>query len=160
MSEETEQPTPDVMEAWREWLTQTERQFNALFNQAMNTEPFGRNMGGAMEITTAFQRMMAEGMQRYLTFVNMPSRTDVTGLGETLRSIEDRLARIEEMLGELARLESETDDLARTSLRALFEIEGELGVGTVFWYQLIGWIADMADFAERVGNRIRLLIAT
>ena len=37
-----------------------------------------------MEITTAFQRMMAEGMQRYLTFVNMPSRTDVTGLGETL----------------------------------------------------------------------------
>ena len=86
------------MEAWREWLTQTERQFNALFNQAMNTEPFGRNMGGYMEITTAFQRMMAEGMQRYLTFLNMPSRTDVTGLGETLRSIEDRLSRIEEML--------------------------------------------------------------
>ena len=98
MSEQTEQPTPDIMEAWREWLTQTERQFNALFNQAMNTEPFGRNMGGYMEITTAFQRMMAEGMQRYLTFLNMPSRTDVTGLGETLRSIEDRLSRIEEML--------------------------------------------------------------
>jgi len=98
MSEQTEQPTPDVMEAWREWLTQTERQFNALFNQAMNAEPFARNMGGYLEITTAFQRMMAEGMQRYLTFVNMPSRTDVTGLGETLRSIEDRLSRIEEML--------------------------------------------------------------
>lgn len=98
MSEQAEQPTPDMMEAWREWLTQTERQFNALFNQAMNTEPFGRNMGGYVEITTAFQRMMAEGMQRYLTFVNMPSRTDVTGLGETLHSIEDRLSRIEEML--------------------------------------------------------------
>ncbi len=98
MPEQTEQPTPDIMEAWREWLTQTERQFNALFNQAMNTEPFGRNMGGYMEVTTAFQRMMAEGMQRYLTFVNMPSRTDVTSLGETLRSIEDRLSRIEEML--------------------------------------------------------------
>lgn len=70
------------------------------------------------------------------------------------------VARIEEMLGELARLESETDDLARTALRALFEIEEELGVGTVFWYQVIGWIADMADYAERVGNRIRLLIAT
>jgi hypothetical protein len=37
-------------------------------------------------------------MQRYLTFINMPSRSDVTGLGETLRSIEDRLARIEETL--------------------------------------------------------------
>jgi hypothetical protein len=30
-------------------------------------------------------------MQRYLAFVNMPSRNDVVGLGETLRSIEDRL---------------------------------------------------------------------
>jgi len=70
------------------------------------------------------------------------------------------VARVEEMLNELARLESETDDLASKALRALFELEEELGVGTVFWYQLIGWIADMADFAERVGNRIRLLIAT
>ncbi len=86
------------MEAWREWLTQTERQFNAIFNDAMNTEPFARSMGGYMEMTAAFQRTMAEGMQRYLTFMNMPSRTDVVDLGETLRMIEDRLSRIEEML--------------------------------------------------------------
>ena len=86
------------MEAWREWLTQTERQFNAFFNEAMNAEPFARSMGGYMEMTTAFQKTMAEGMQRYLTFMNMPSRTDVVDLGETLRSIEDRLSRIEEML--------------------------------------------------------------
>jgi uncharacterized protein Yka (UPF0111/DUF47 family) len=64
------------------------------------------------------------------------------------------------MLRELGRLESETDALAQTALRALFAIEEEIGVGTVFWYQLIGWVADMADYAERVGNRIRLLIAT
>ena len=70
------------------------------------------------------------------------------------------VARVEGMLGELSRLESDTDDLAQVALRALFAIEDDLGVGTVFWYQLIGWIADMADYAERVGNRIRLLIAT
>jgi uncharacterized protein Yka (UPF0111/DUF47 family) len=33
-------------------------------------------------------------------------------------------------------------------------------VGTVFWYLLVQWIADMADYAERVGNRLRLLIAS
>ena len=44
------------------------------------------------------QRLLAEGMQRYLAFVNMPSRNDVVALGETLRSIEDRLTRIEETL--------------------------------------------------------------
>ena len=84
MSEQTDQPRPDAMEAWREWLTQTERQFNSFFNEAMNAEPFARGMGGYVEATAAFQRTMADVMQRYLTFMNMPSRTDVGDLGETL----------------------------------------------------------------------------
>jgi len=76
-----------------------------------------------------------------------------TGFGK------QEVARVEVMLGDLNRLESDTDELAQTALRALFAIEDEIGVGTVFWYQLIGWVADMADYAERVGNRLRLLIA-
>ena len=69
------------------------------------------------------------------------------------------VGRVEEMLGELARLESETDDLADQCLRALFAVEDELGVATFFWYELIGWVGRMSDHAEAVGNRIRLLIA-
>ena len=41
----------------------------------------------------------------------------------------------------------------------IFSIENELGVATVFWYQLVNWVADLADYAEKVGNRVRLLIA-
>jgi hypothetical protein len=67
--------------------------------------------------------------------------------------------RVEEMANELNRIESETDVLAERVQRRLFSMEGELGVGTVFWYELINWVADLADYAERVGNRIRLLIA-
>ncbi len=70
------------------------------------------------------------------------------------------VARVEEMLGKLNRLESETDQLAEEALRVLFSIEDELGVGTFFWYQLINWIGDLADYAEKVGNRLRLLIAS
>jgi polyhydroxyalkanoic acid synthase PhaR subunit len=117
MSEQTNQPRPDVMEAWREWLTQTERQFNAFFNEAMNAEPFARNMGGYVEATASLQRTMAEGMQRYLSFMNMPSRTDVTDLGETMRSIEDRLSRIEEML----QIAAEAVDMAEEREAALRE---------------------------------------
>jgi len=69
-------------------------------------------------------------------------------------------ARVEEMLVELARIESETDELAERACRKLFSMESELGVSTVFWYEVINWVADLADFAERVGNRIRLLIAS
>jgi len=68
--------------------------------------------------------------------------------------------RVEEMIDELGRIESETDLLAERATVSLFEIENELGVGTYFWYEMIGWIGDMADYAEKVGNRLRLLIAT
>lgn len=76
-----------------------------------------------------------------------------TGFGER------ESALIEGMVNELNRIESETDRLAETAMRCLFSLEDELGVGTLFWYQIINWIGDLADYAERVGNRIRLLIA-
>lgn len=98
MSEQTEGQAPDIMQLWREWLAQSERQFNACFNETMNTEAFARTMGGYMEMTAAFQRLVGEGMQRYLAFINMPSRSDVMGLGDALRLIEDRLAHIEQLL--------------------------------------------------------------
>jgi hypothetical protein len=98
MSEQSDKQVPEIMQLWREWLTQSERQFNAFFNEAMNTEAFARTAGGYMEMYAGFQRMLAEGMQRYLSFINVPSRSDVVGLGETLRAIEGRLAHIEETL--------------------------------------------------------------
>jgi predicted phosphate transport protein (TIGR00153 family) len=70
------------------------------------------------------------------------------------------VGRVEEMIESLGRIETDTDALAENLARRLFAIESELGVGTVFWYEMIGWIADLADYAERVGNRLRLLIAS
>jgi predicted phosphate transport protein (TIGR00153 family) len=70
------------------------------------------------------------------------------------------VGRVEEMIKGVSLLESDTDRLAEAAQRKLFSLEGQLGVGTVFWYDLINWVARMADFAERVGNRLRLLIAT
>jgi len=67
--------------------------------------------------------------------------------------------RVEEMIDALNRLESETDLLAERAQRKLFTLEDDLGVSTVFWYEVINWVARLADHAERVGNRLRLLIA-
>jgi uncharacterized protein Yka (UPF0111/DUF47 family) len=32
-------------------------------------------------------------------------------------------------------------------------------VSVMMWYQLIQWVGDLADYAEKVGDRLRLLIA-
>jgi len=68
--------------------------------------------------------------------------------------------RVEEMIAELSRIETETDELEERATRQVFAMEGELGIETIFWWHMIEWIADIADYAERVGNRLRLLIAS
>ena len=68
-------------------------------------------------------------------------------------------ARADEMIEELSRMESTTDDFEERVQRLLFGIEDELGISTIFWYKLIEDVGGMADYAERVGNRLRLLTA-
>lgn len=68
--------------------------------------------------------------------------------------------RVEEMVGELGAIETETDDQGLDLTRALFAAEDEMKpLDVVFWYELIQRIGDIADFAEDVGDRLRLLIA-
>jgi len=81
---------------------------------------------------------------------------DLVETGFSGRSV----ARVEEMIRTLNGLESEADELEERAQRKLISMENELGVSTVFWHQLITWVARMADCAEKVGNRLRLLIAS
>ena len=68
--------------------------------------------------------------------------------------------KVNDMLKELNDIEDETDELGIALARALFEREDEMKpVSVMMWYQLIEWIGDLADYAEKVGDRLRLLIA-
>jgi predicted phosphate transport protein (TIGR00153 family) len=68
--------------------------------------------------------------------------------------------KVNDMLKELNDIEDETDELGIALDRALFEHEDEMKpVSVMMWYQLIEWIGDLADYAEKVGDRLRLLIA-
>jgi hypothetical protein len=70
------------------------------------------------------------------------------------------VTRVDEMIDELSRIESETDTLAERVRRLLFGLEDELGISAIFWYKLVDYVGGMADYAERVGNRLRLLTAS
>jgi len=68
--------------------------------------------------------------------------------------------RVDEMLTELNIIEDETDELGIALARALFDHEDELKpVSVMMWYQIIEWVGDLADYAEKVGDHLRLLIA-
>jgi predicted phosphate transport protein (TIGR00153 family) len=69
-------------------------------------------------------------------------------------------SRVEEMVAELNRIETETDDLAIALSRSLFKQEDTMSpVSVMFWYRIIQWISNLADNAEKVGDRLLLLIA-
>ena len=68
--------------------------------------------------------------------------------------------KVSEMVDELNSIENDTDVMGMELTHRLFEVEDQMKpVSVIFWYQLIQWIGDLADYAEKVGNRLRLLLA-
>lgn len=68
--------------------------------------------------------------------------------------------KVEAMVQELNQIESDTDKMGTDLNRLLFQMEDEMSpVSLILWTRLIRDIGTMADYAERVGNRLRLLLA-
>jgi hypothetical protein len=107
----------DVMELWRGWLTETERQWNTFFNEVMGTDSFGRLAGGYMDAYAVIQRGLNQGMDRYLNTFNLPTHSDIAELGERLHNIEERLASIEANISNLAAASGVTTTASVTQLR-------------------------------------------
>lgn len=67
---------------------------------------------------------------------------------------------VENMVAAVNAAEDVTDDIEEIMRRKVFEQEdGMSPVNVIFWYHLIESIGDLADYAEKVTNRLRLLIA-
>ena len=64
------------------------------------------------------------------------------------------------MIDELNRIETDTDQKGTDLLHELFAHEDTIDpVSLMIWLRLIHWVGDLANYAEKVGNRLRLLIA-
>ena len=107
----------EAMELWRNWLTETERQWNSFFAEVMGRDSFGRFAGSYMEAYSVVQRALNQGMERYLNTFNLPTHSDVVELGERLHNIEERLANLEANLNNLASAAGIPTTAAVTQLR-------------------------------------------
>jgi polyhydroxyalkanoic acid synthase PhaR subunit len=107
----------EAMELWRNWLTETERQWNSFFAEVMGRDSFGRVTGSYMEVYSVIQRALNQGMERYLNTFNLPTRTDVVELSERLHNIEERLASLEANLNNLANASGVETTASVTQLR-------------------------------------------
>lgn len=70
------------------------------------------------------------------------------------------VGQVRDMLRELDRIESETDAMQVELRSELLKLERELPpVDVIFLYQVIEWIGDLADRAQRVGSRLHVVLA-
>lgn len=64
------------------------------------------------------------------------------------------------MIEELSRIETDAEQLKTDLARRLFSLESEMEpISVIIWHDIIKLIGGVADYSEKVGNRVRLLIA-
>ena len=70
------------------------------------------------------------------------------------------IKHVDDMIKEIDKLEKRTDKLQVKLRAALFKIENDLPpVEVMFLYKIIDLTGDLADYAERTGNRLQILIS-
>jgi len=70
------------------------------------------------------------------------------------------VALVEKMINQLDEIEDDTDSMQVKLRKDLLVLEKELNpVDVMFLYQIIDWVGDLADLAERVGARLEILLA-
>jgi predicted phosphate transport protein (TIGR00153 family) len=68
--------------------------------------------------------------------------------------------RVEVLVDSINSAEDLADRIERELSRVLFGLEQELDpISVILWYRILEWIGDVADYAEKVGNNFRLIIA-
>ncbi len=114
-----------------------------------------------MEVMDGMQEPLLNLVQRCVDACNQASRIieRLDELVETgFRGPESEA--VIEMVEQLNKIESDTDQMGLELARSLFAHEDSMKpVSVVFWYNLILMIGELADYAEKVGNRLRLLLA-
>ena len=83
---------------WQTMIGEMEKGFNTFANQAMTSPEFSRAMNQVGGVSAGVQKQLAELMEKYLTSMNLPSRAQMTGIGERLNAIESQLNDISALL--------------------------------------------------------------
>jgi hypothetical protein len=89
------QQPENPLDLWRQYITDSERQWNGFFKDVLGTETFSNAMNAWVETSLTVQRMVADNLERYYTAFNIPTHGDLVALGERMKAVEETLARLE-----------------------------------------------------------------
>jgi hypothetical protein len=106
--------TPDVLTQWKQLVDQAIEAWSRSLSQVMGTDAFARSLGKTLDqflVTSAPMKKAADqSIESGLQALNLPSRTQVTGVAKQIVQLEERIEGLEDALGAIMR---RLDEIAR-----------------------------------------------
>lgn len=88
----------DPMKAWRDWFVKNERDWSSSLTSLIKEDSVSGALGQELKAQLYQQQALAKSMAGPMAAMNLPTRDDMTALGERLGQLEDAVARIEALL--------------------------------------------------------------
>lgn len=98
MSNDNASANFDPMKAWRDWFVKNERDWSASMTSMIKEDSVSSALGQELKAQLYQQQALAKSMAGPMAAMNLPTRDDMTSLGERLGQLEDAVARIEALL--------------------------------------------------------------
>ncbi|GAB5379220.1 MAG: TIGR00153 family protein [Aliiglaciecola sp.] len=121
----------------------------------------GRVLGRKLQIPAQIKDGFAQYLERCLDATSQ-AKNVINELDELLEAgFKGReVDLVETMIKKLDLIEDDTDFMQVGLRRTLLELEADLNpVEVMFLYNIIEWVGELADVAERVGARLELMLA-
>ncbi|PYN90430.1 MAG: hypothetical protein DMD87_01765 [Candidatus Rokuibacteriota bacterium] len=94
--------TPELLTQWKQFLDQWIDAWSKVLGQAMGTEQFAKLMGQSLDqmlVTAApAKKVVDQQIEQALQALNLPSRSQLTGIAKQLVELEDRIDRLEDSM--------------------------------------------------------------
>ncbi len=119
-------PRFDPFEFWRQFYEANEQAWTKAIKEMTTSQSFVEAQGRMLEIFLAYQKLLRDAMSTQLTILNMPTREDVSRLGEVVVGVEEKVDQLHEAAG---RLQEAVDQLNRQLARIERQLarQGEAG---------------------------------
>lgn len=86
----------------RDAIATLEERVDGITTAFLGTEEFAKTANVASTVQLRMKQGVNNHMARQLALFNMPSREDITAIGERMMTIDERLVRIEDLLRQMA----------------------------------------------------------
>ncbi len=107
--------TPDAMTQWKRLVDQAIEAWSQALGQVMGTEAFAQALGKTLDqflVTSGpMKKAGDQSVEATLQALNLPSRTQVTGVAKQIVELEERIEALEDGLGTIMR---RLDEISRT----------------------------------------------